>query len=97
MRIKIEIIFLLKSEIEKKNQYRKKRINFFQKNEDQNWHKNLKQCFDWMVKLKRIITFTKGPRKKLKIKTIRTELKNIIPSIWIEGWNWKLIKLIQKK
>jgi hypothetical protein len=36
MRIKIEIIFLLKSEIEKKNQYRKKRINVFQKNEDQN-------------------------------------------------------------
>jgi hypothetical protein len=33
------------------------------------------------MKLKRIKTFTKGPRKKLKIKTIRTELENIIPFI----------------
>jgi hypothetical protein len=31
MRIKIEIIFLLKSEIEKKNQYRKKKDKFFSK------------------------------------------------------------------
>ena len=30
-----------------------------------------------MLKLKRIITFTKRPRKKLKIKTIRTKFKNI--------------------
>jgi len=48
------------------------------------------------VKLKRIIIFTKEPRKKLEIKTMRIELKNIIPSIWIERWNWKSIKLIQK-
>jgi len=30
------------------------------------------------VKLKRIITFPKGPRKKLEIKRIRTKLKSII-------------------
>jgi hypothetical protein len=30
------------------------------------------------VKLRRIITFTKRLRKKLKIKKIRTKLKNII-------------------
>ena len=30
-----------------------------------------------MMKLKRIITFIKGPRKKLKIKTMRTKFKNI--------------------
>jgi hypothetical protein len=34
-----------------------------------------------MVKLKRIITSSKGPRKKIEIKTMRTKLKNIIPSI----------------
>ena len=45
--------------------------------------------------MKRIITFTKGPRKKLEIKTIRTKLENIMPSIWIEWWNWKSIKLLQ--
>jgi hypothetical protein len=33
-----------------------------------------------MVKLKRIITI-KRPRKKLKIKTMRIKLKNIITSI----------------
>ena len=30
------------------------------------------------MKLKRIITFPKGPRKKLEIKRIRTKLKSII-------------------
>ena len=40
--------------------------------------------FDWKVKLKIKITFTTGPTKKLEIKTMRTELKNIIPIIWIE-------------
>jgi len=44
------------------------------------------------VKLKRIITFTKLPRKKIEIKT---RLKNRIPSIWIEGWNWKSLKILQ--
>jgi len=48
------------------------------------------------VKLKRIINFTKGPRKKLEIKIMKTELENIRPSIWIERWNWKQIKLQQK-
>jgi hypothetical protein len=56
-----------------------------------------KQCFYWNVKLKRIVTFTKSPWKKLEIKTMRTELKNIILSIWNEWWNWKPIKFLQKK
>jgi len=25
---------------------------------------------------------------------MRTKLKNIIPSIWIEWWNWKSLKLL---
>ena len=29
----------------------------------------------------------KKTKKKLKIKMIRTELKNIILSIWIKSWN----------
>jgi hypothetical protein len=45
---------------------------------------DIKNIFDWRVKLKRIITFTKESRKKIKIKIIRTKSKNIIPSIWIE-------------
>jgi len=40
--------------------------------------------------------FYKKSIKKLEIKTIRTELKNIIPSIWNEWWNWKPIKLSQR-
>jgi hypothetical protein len=28
---------------------------------------------------------------------MRTKLKNIIPSIWIEEWNWKPIKITKKK
>jgi len=31
-------------------------------------------------------------KKKIEIKT---KLKNIIPSIWIEGWNWKSLKFLQ--
>jgi len=34
--------------------------------------------------IEKIIIFTKEPRKKLEIETMRTKLKNIIPSIWIE-------------
>jgi hypothetical protein len=34
-----------------------------------------------MVKLKKIINFTKNQEEKLEIKTIRTILKNIIPLI----------------
>jgi hypothetical protein len=49
------------------------------------------------VKFKRIITFTKRSRKKLKIKTMRAKFKNIITSIWIQWWNWKQIELLQKK
>jgi hypothetical protein len=37
-----------------------------------------------MMKLKRIITFTKGSIIKVKIKILRTKLENIIPLIWIE-------------
>jgi len=48
------------------------------------------------VKLKRIITFTKGSRKKLEIKTMKAKLKNIILSIWIEWWNWKPLQKLQK-
>ena len=50
-----------------------------------------------MVKLKRIITSSKGPRKKIEIKTMRTKLKNIIPSIWNEWWNWKFWKNFYEK
>jgi len=49
------------------------------------------------MELKRIITFTNGSRKKIKNQNMRIELKNIISSIWIEWWNWKLIRLLQKK
>jgi hypothetical protein len=37
------------------------------------------------MELKRIITFTKVPIKKLEIKTIKIKLENIIPSILIKG------------
>ena len=37
-----------------------------------------------MVELKRIITFTNVPIKKLEIKTMKIKLKNIIPSILIK-------------
>jgi hypothetical protein len=37
-----------------------------------------------MMKLKRIITFTKGSIIIVKIKILRTKLENIIPLIWIE-------------
>jgi hypothetical protein len=29
--------------------------------------------------------FSKGPRKKIDTKTMRTKLENILPSIWIKG------------
>ena len=48
------------------------------------------------MELKIIIAFIESQEKKLKIKTIRTKLENIVPSIWIEWWNWKLIKHLQK-
>jgi hypothetical protein len=84
----------LKGEIQKKIQF-SKRTQKNQKNEDQNQHK-IKPMFWLKGGLKRIIAFTKGPIRKLEIKIIRIKLKNIIPSIWIEWWNWKLIKLSQK-
>jgi len=48
-----------------------------------------------MVRLKRTIIFYKRA-KKLELKTIRTKLKNIISSIWIEWWNYTPIKFLQK-
>jgi predicted metal-dependent peptidase len=36
-----------------------------------------KNRFEWRAKLKRIITFIKGPRKKLEIKKIKTKSENI--------------------
>jgi len=42
------------------------------------------------MKLRKIINFTKKPRKKLEIKIIRTKLKTRIPSIW------KPLKFLQK-
>jgi len=35
--------------------------------------------------------------KKLELKKIRTKLKNIIPSIWIESWNCKPISVSKKR
>jgi hypothetical protein len=85
----------LKDKIEKKNQFSKKtkKIKRIRIKVD---IKNKNKIFDWRVELKRIITFNKWLRKKIKIKTMRTKLENIIPSIWIERWNWKPIKLLQK-
>jgi len=48
------------------------------------------------MKLKKIVTITKGLRKKIEINIVRTKLKNIIPSIWMKKWNWKPIKVLQK-
>jgi hypothetical protein len=46
--------------------------------------------------LKRIIIFSeKAKKKKTAIKTTMTKLKNIVPSIWGERWNWKQVKLLQ--
>jgi len=46
-------------------------------------------------KIEKNNNFTKGQEKKLKIKIMRAELKNILPLIWIERWNWKQIKFLQ--
>jgi len=100
MSIKINIqkkfYIWLKGEIEKKNQFSKR------KGKSKEWGvkidiKNNIYIYIyiyWRVKLKRIITFTKKPRKKLEIKTMRTKMENIISSIWIEWWNWKPIKIL---
>jgi hypothetical protein len=47
-----------------------------------------------MVKIKRIIIFRKGPRKKIKNQNNKNQLEKIIQSIWIKGWNWKPIKTL---
>ena len=85
MMIKIEIqnkfYIWMKGEIKKKNQF-SKRTQTNKKNEDQNWHKKIKIIFWLKGVLKKNNNFYKRAKKnKLKIKTIRTELENIIPSI----------------
>jgi hypothetical protein len=89
MRIKIQIpnksYVWLKGEIEKKINLTK-----WQKNKRMRIKidiKNKKKIYDWMVKLKRRITFPKWSKKKLEIKIMRTMLENIMLSIWIEWWN----------
>ena len=49
-----------------------------------------------MVKLKKIIIVIKELRKKIKNQNNKGQIKNMIPSIWIEKWSWKLIKFLQK-
>jgi hypothetical protein len=43
----------LKGEIEKKNNFNK-RIKKYKKQKNKNWYKKSKECFDWIVKLKKI-------------------------------------------
>ena len=50
-----------------------------------------------MVKLKKIIFFPKELGKKIKNQNNEDQIEKYIPLIWIEGWNWKSIKLLQKK
>jgi hypothetical protein len=49
-----------------------------------------------MVKLKKIIIVIKGLRKKNRYQNHKGQIKNMIPSIWIKKWSWKLIKFLQK-
>jgi hypothetical protein len=49
-----------------------------------------------MVKLKRLITYTKGSRKKIRNQNNEDQIEKIIPLIWIEWWNWKRQKNLQK-
>jgi hypothetical protein len=48
------------------------------------------------VKLKKIITFTKKSRKKIRNQNNEDQSGKTIPSIWIEWWNWKKIIFLQK-
>ena len=72
-----------------------KRTKKNKKNEDWNWQKK-KQCCNLMVKLKRLITYTKGSRKKIRNQNNEDQIEKIIPLIWIEWWNWKRQKNLQK-
>ena len=58
--------------------------------------KKKKQCCNLMVKLKRLITYTKGSRKKIRNQNNEDQIEKIIPLIWIEWWNWKRQKNLQK-
>jgi hypothetical protein len=70
----------LKGEIEKKNQFSKRK----KKNEGQNWHKKM---FWLKGEIENSYNFYREPRKKLEIKTMTIKLENIVPSILIEWWN----------
>ena len=48
------------------------------------------------MKLKKIITFTKKSRKKIRNQNNEDQSGKTIPSIWIEWWNWKKIIFLQK-
>ena len=48
------------------------------------------------MKLKRIKTFTKKSRKKIRNQNNEDQSGKTIPSIWIEWWNWKKIIFLQK-
>ena len=48
------------------------------------------------MKLKRIITFTKKSRKKIRNQNNEDQSGKTIPSIWIKWWNWKKIIFLQK-
>ena len=72
-------MFWLKGEIEKNNNFykrAKKKIRN-QNNEDQIEKYNIVNL-NWKMKLKTNKIFSKGQRKKIKIKIIRTKLENII-------------------
>jgi len=72
-------MFWLKGEIEKNNNFykrAKKKIRN-QNNEDQIEKYNIVNL-NWKMKLKTNKMFSKGQRKKIKIKIIRTKLENII-------------------
>jgi len=73
----------LKCEIEKKNQFSKRKRKKIKRMSIKIYIKT-KIIFSLKSKLKRTITFIKGSIKKIKIKIIRIKLKNIILSIWIE-------------
>jgi len=72
-------MFWLKGEIEKNNNFykrAKKKIRN-QNNEDQIEKYNIVNL-NWKMKLKTNKMFSKGQRKKIKIKIIRIKLENII-------------------
>jgi len=49
-----------------------------------------------MVKLKKNNNCYKRIEKKIINQNNKGQIENMIPSIWIEKWSWKLIKFLQK-